>query len=138
MASQLSRCIPAALLALALPLVVQAAALDGAAKTQTDTAAAHAGMALGATDLKTAHAHLHHVVNCLVGPAGKGFDAQAEDPCKGMGQGAITDAKGNTHAVAALRKALKQAEQGLKANTLTATHADAQHAMKTLQGAGAM
>lgn len=138
MASQLSRCIPAALLALALPLAAQAAALGGAAKTQTDTAAVHAGMALGATDLKTAHAHLHHVVNCLVGPAGKGFDAKAEDPCKGMGAGAISDAKGNAKAESQLRSALKEARKGLAATTLAAAHADAQQAMKTLQGADAM
>jgi hypothetical protein len=43
---------------------------------------AHAGMALGAADLKLVHTHLHHVINCLVGPSGKGFDAQAEHGVK--------------------------------------------------------
>ena len=138
MASQLSRCIPAVLIALALPLAVQAAALGGAAKTQADTAAAHAGMALGASDLKTAHAHLHHVVNCLVGPAGKGFDAQAGNPCKGMGAGAIADAKGDAMAEKQLHSALQEARQGLATTALAAAHADAQQAMKTLQGADAM
>ena len=90
-------------------------------------------MALGAMDLATAHMHLHHVVNCLVGPSGKGFDAKAEDPCKGMGHGAIVDAKGDTAIEARLHTALSQAEQGLKADTLDAAHADARKAMETLQ-----
>lgn len=120
-------------LALALPLAAQAADANGAATKQVATAAAHAGMALGATELATAHAHLQHVVNCLVGPTGKGFDAKAADPCKGMGNGAIADAKGDAAVEARLNKALGQAEQGLKAGTLDAAHADAKQAMETLQ-----
>jgi hypothetical protein len=138
MASQLSRCIPAALFALSLPIAAHAAALDGAAKKQTDTAIAHAGMAMAATDVKTAHAHFHHVINCLVGPAGKGFDAKAEDPCKGMGAGAIADAKGDVKAEMHLHSALKEAQKGLKTSTLAAAHADAKEAMTTLQAAGGM
>lgn len=126
--------LPALLLAAALPLVASAAAdAGGAASKQVATASAHAGMALGAADLKTAQLHLHHVVNCLVGPSGQGFDAKAGNPCKGMGQGAIADAKGDATAEARLRAALSQAESGLKASTLDAAHADAQQAMQTLQ-----
>jgi hypothetical protein len=121
------------LLALALPVAAQAADTNDAVSKQVATAGAHAGMALGAADLATAHMHLHHVVNCLVGPAGKGFDAKAEDPCKGMGHGAMVDAKGDGAVEARLRTALGQAEQGLKANTLDAAHADAKQAMDTLQ-----
>ncbi|TAM15789.1 MAG: hypothetical protein EPN68_17120 [Rhodanobacter sp.] len=79
------------------------------------------------------HTHLHHVVNCLVGPDGKGFDAKAGDPCKGMGQGAIVDAKGDAAAEATLHTALSQARQGLKATTLDGAHADAKKAFATLQ-----
>lgn len=128
-----TRGLPCLMLALALPLAASAADANGAASKQIATAGAHAGMALGATDLATAHAHLHHVVNCLVGPSGKGFDATAGDPCKGMGQGAIVDAKGDTAVEAHLHAALGQAEQGLKATTLDATHADAKKAMESLQ-----
>lgn len=122
-----------ALLVLALPAAALAADAGGAASKQIATATAHAGMALGAPDLAAAHAHLHHVVNCLVGPAGKGFDAKAADPCKGMGHGAIADAKGDAAVEDRLRVALGQAEQGLKATTLDTAHADAQQAMETLQ-----
>ncbi|MEW9572950.1 hypothetical protein ABQJ54_14430 [Rhodanobacter sp. Si-c] len=121
------------LLALSLPVAVQAADTNGAVSKQVATAGAHAGMALGAADLAMAHTHLHHVVNCLVGTSGKGFDAKAGDPCKGMGQGAIVDAKGDATTEARLHTALGQAEQGLMATTLDATHADAKKAMDTLQ-----
>ncbi|MBD8880190.1 MULTISPECIES: hypothetical protein [Rhodanobacter] len=125
--------LPVLLLALALPIAVQAADANGAESKQVATATAHAGMAMGAADLATAHAHLHHVVNCLVGTSGKGFDAKAEDPCKGMGNGAIPDAKGDVAAVDRLNAALGQAEHGLKAGTLDAAHADAKQVMETLQ-----
>jgi hypothetical protein len=133
MTKKLTRWLPMLLLAIALPMVAQAADSDSAVSKQVGTASAHAGMALGAGDLKLAHTHLHHVVNCLVGPSGKGFDAQEEDPCKGMGQGAIVDAKGDAASESRLRAALAQAEHGLKATTLDGAHADAQQVMTTLQ-----
>jgi hypothetical protein len=125
--------LPAFLLAAALPVTASAAGSGDAASKQAATASAHAGMALGAADLKTAQLHLHHVVNCLVGPSGQGFDAAAGNPCKGMGQGALVDARGNAAAEARLHAALEQAGRGLKAATLDAAHADAQQAMETLQ-----
>ena len=124
-------CLPALLLACALPLAAQSA--TPAASKQVQTAAAHAGMALGAADLKMAHAHLQHVVNCLVGPAGTGFDANAANPCKGMGQGAIADAKGDAATESNLQQALQDAESGLKATTLDDAHADARKALSALQ-----
>lgn len=124
---------PAAILAAILPATLLAADGSAAAAKQAATAAAHAGMSLGSTDLKTAHLHLHHVVNCLVGPSGWGFDAKAGDPCKGMGEGAIVDAKGDTAMEARLHKALADARGGLKTKSLAATHADAQRVMKILQ-----
>jgi len=133
MAKNFTRCLPALLCALAVPMVAQAAD-SAAASKQMSTAAAHAGMAVGATDLKMTQTHLHHVVNCLVGPNGKGFDAKAGDPCKGQGNGAIVDAKGDAATEAKLRAALTQAEAGLKASTVESAHADAQKAMNTLQG----
>lgn len=52
------------------------------------TAAQHAGIAAGSADLAGAQRHLHHVLNCLVGPDGDGFDAAAGNPCAAAG-GAI-------------------------------------------------
>ncbi|MBB6188686.1 hypothetical protein [Rhodanobacter sp. MP7CTX1] len=127
------RWVPTLLLAIALPMVARAADSDSGVSKQVGTASAHAGMALGAADLKLAHTHLHHVINCLVGPSGKEFDAQEEDPCKGMGQGAIVDAKGDAASESRLHAALAQAEHGVKTTTLDDAHADAQKVMTTLQ-----
>src|SRR6185503_15282585 len=51
-------------------------------------AANHAGLAAAANDINTVHTHLHHVLNCLVGPGGEGFDAAPGNPCANAG-GAI-------------------------------------------------
>ncbi|TAL73001.1 MAG: hypothetical protein EPN56_13615 [Rhodanobacter sp.] len=117
---------------LALPGAAMAADV-GAATKQAATASAHAGMALGAANLATAEAHLQHVVNCLVGTAGTGFDAKAANPCKGMGQGAIPDAKGDAALTTRLEAALADANAGLKATTLEAAHAAAKKTMDALQ-----
>jgi hypothetical protein len=52
------------------------------------TAAQHAGMAAGTDDPALVRLHLHHVVNCLVGPDGEGYDEASRNPCMAAG-GAI-------------------------------------------------
>ena len=131
MTTKLLRLAPALMFAIASPLAAHPKTAMVA--QQASTASAHAGMALGAADLAMAHAHLQHVVNCLVGPSGDGYDAKQENPCKGMGNGAIVDAKGDTARETQLQEALKQAQQGVKAATLDEAHTDAQAAMKSLQ-----
>ncbi|HEV2332988.1 MAG TPA: hypothetical protein VGV16_07475 [Gammaproteobacteria bacterium] len=73
----------------AVALSTAFAAPDGPA--EINTALAHARMAAAGTDLKTVDMHLHHVVNCLVGAKGTGYDASAGNPCQGMGDGALSD-----------------------------------------------
>lgn len=133
MTKNFARCLPALALALALPVAAHATDTHTAAANQAATASAHAGMALGAANLTMAQTHLHHVVNCLVGPAGTDFDAKAGNPCKDQGQGAIVDAKGDAATEAKLTAALTDARRGLQATTLESVHADAQQAMTTLQ-----
>lgn len=95
------------------------------------TAADHAGYAADATVLKTAYAHLHHVINCLVGPGGDDFDAKEANPCASMGSGAIPD---NTNAAfkMQLSSAVTKAKAGLKATDLAAAKADAKAAQELL------
>lgn len=71
----------------ALPLTAMAAD----ASSEITAAATHAGFAAKATTLDMVHAHMHHALNCLVGPGGNGFDATALNPCKNSGNGAIPD-----------------------------------------------
>lgn len=48
----------------------------------------HLGLAANSGDIDTVHRHLHHALNCLVGPNGDGFDAAPGNPCAEAG-GAI-------------------------------------------------
>ena len=120
----------AASFALAIGVAPQALAGDSA--KEASTAAAHAGMASSAANIATAHAHLHHTVNCLVGPKGDGYDATQANPCAQMGDGAIPDAT-DAAAKAKMTKAVETAQAGIKSDDLaTATKAgsDAAAALK--------
>jgi hypothetical protein len=75
----------AAVLLLALP----ASAAD--VKGEIVTAETHAGLAAQATAIDGVHMHLHHTLNCLVGPGGAGFDAKQMNPCANSGNGVIPD-----------------------------------------------
>lgn len=108
---------------------------QGDASTEISTAHAHALMAQNATTVSTAHTHLHHVINCLVGPGGSGFDAAAGQPCKGQGNGAIADSAGNQALDARLEKAVAQANTGLQKNDLAVAQQDAAKVAATLQAA---
>jgi hypothetical protein len=103
------------------------------AKNEINTAHAHALLAQNATSVTMAHTHLHHVINCLVGPNGSGFDASAGTPCKGQGTGAIPDAAGNPALHAKLESALDNAQAGLKSESLSAVQQDAGKAATALQ-----
>jgi len=96
-----------------LSLAAQAADVSG----EITTAATHAGLAAQGTDLATVHTHLHHTVNCLVGPAGAGYDGKELNPCANSGSGAIPDAT-NPATKQALEAALVKANSGLAANDL--------------------
>ena len=98
------------------------------------TAAEHAGYAANSDTLKLVHTHLHHAVNCLVGPNGDGFDADFLDPCKGMGGGAI-DAATDMKTKKALNSALDAATSGIAADSLSAAQKDAKQAASDLKAA---
>ncbi len=120
-----------AMLALAVPRPVLAA--DVAKEIQT--AEAHAGYAVGAADMKTVQMHLHHVVNCMVGPKGKGFDASQADPCKDMGNGVMPDFKGSKAKRGMLQHALDDARAGLQTTDIAAAKQKATDAQGLLKKA---
>ena len=109
----------AALLAL-VPLPAQAADVHG----EIVTAATHAGFAAQGTDLNTVHMHLHHTLNCLVGPGGAGFDAKQMNPCQNSGNGAIPDSS-DAAQKAALQKAANEAATGIAETDLAKAQKDA-------------
>jgi hypothetical protein len=110
---------------------VSAARADSDPAKEISTAATHAGLAAKATDMKMTQTHLHHVVNCLVGPNGKGFDAAPGYPCKDQGNGAIPDTK-DPKQKKALQSALAKANAGLKAKDMAAAQKDATDAQNLL------
>jgi hypothetical protein len=100
----------AAFAAAAFSVLLSGPAYAGDSRQQIATAAAHAGMAAESADMKMVKAHLQHVINCLVGPAGAGYDSTQANPCKEQGFGAIPDA--SFEKMASLEAALKMAKDG--------------------------
>jgi hypothetical protein len=76
------------------------------------TAANHAGLAAAAGGIDMVHTHLHHVLNCLVGPGGDGFDAAPGNPCANAGGGAIPQTA-DAGMKAKLQAAATQAKGGI-------------------------
>ena len=120
-------------LAASLSLVAFA---NGGVDNEVSTAHAHALMAQSAKNIAMAHAHLQHAVNCLVDPNGAGFDAKAENPCKGQGNGAIPDSMSNQALHGKLESALTTAQAGLKSDSLASVQQDAGQVAATLQNSG--
>ena len=122
----------AAVLSFAFVLTAsQARAADSDPAKEIATAGTHAGLAAKATDMKMTQMHLHHVVNCLVGPKGKGFDATPGNPCNGQGNGAIPDTR-DPKQKKSLQQALAKANAGLKAKDMTAAQKSATDAQNLL------
>ena len=105
----------------ALLIALSSPALAGDYGKEVSTASDHAGYAATSTTIADAHAHLHHTINCLVGPKGVGFDASAMNPCQGQGDGAITDTT-DAAKKQMLENAVTKAQAGLASDDLgTAT-----------------
>jgi hypothetical protein len=105
---------------LALPAL---AAVNTEAHKEIATAAQHAGFAAKARNVKLLHTHLHHVINCLAGSSGSGFDAAAGNPCNGEGKGALADASGAEATEALLNQSLRLARIGVEINDRNAARA---------------
>lgn len=121
---------------IAAMLVLTTAFAAGDAAKQIATAEVHAGMAATVKDINMVHAHLHHVINCLVGPKGKLFDSKAEDPCQGMGDGALNDLTDSPKLHAKLEMAVEHAERGIKSTSYKKAHAAAVRVEALLKQAG--
>ena len=94
------------------------------AHSEIVVAAQHAGLAAGSADISMVHAHLHHALNCLVGPGGNGFDASQLNPCANSGKGAIPDTS-DAGKKAALEAAAATARKGIASNDAAAAKKDA-------------
>ena len=101
---------------------------------EINTAATHADLAVQADNINGVHTHLHHALNCLVGPGGNGFDAKELNPCGHSGAGAIPD---STDAMMkkALENAADTARAGIAATDIAAAKADATKANAQIKAA---
>jgi len=105
------------------------------AQREISTAITHASLADKMTNVSQVDLHLHHVINCLVGTKGVGFDAKAGDPCLGMGNGAINDYKGDKVNRDMLKQALEDAQYGLMTKRVNIARNAADMAEKRLKEA---
>jgi len=83
------------------------------AKSEIATAAQHAGLAAAATSLAQTHMHLHHAMNCLVGPRDADFDKT--NPCAQQGNGAFPD-ESDPDIKVKLQNAMSAAADGIASN----------------------
>jgi hypothetical protein len=100
------------------------------ARQHARTAAQHAEYATDAGSVPAAHHHLQHAINCLVGPEGDGYSAEAGDPCNGEGEG-IIGAIGDGDRAAA-EQALQEAQAGLQTENLAEAQEAAVKTHRTL------
>lgn len=121
--SGLSTRIVASVFAVAFALLMSSSAFAADAAQEVKTATQHAGFAAEAGDIEGVHMHLHHTLNCLVGPDGKDFDADEMNPCQDMGNGAIPDTTDD-----AKKQALEEAAEKARAGLDSDDVADAQQA----------
>ena len=110
------------------PFAAQAADVGA----EITNAATHAGLAAQSADIAGVQMHLHHTLNCLVGPNGKGFDATQLNPCKNNGNGAIPDTA-DAVKKEALQTAAAVAAAGIAATNITMAQADAKQTASMLQ-----
>ncbi len=91
------RTIPVILCAVLLCVgaVPPSALAAGDPTAELQTAMTHVAFAAKYEGIREITAHLHHAVNCLVGPQDKLFDAAAGNPCQGQGSGYLTDQQAN-------------------------------------------
>jgi len=82
------------------------------AKSEIATAAQHAGLAAAAPDLVQTHMHLHHAMNCLVGPQDADFDKTNMNPCAQQGKGAFPD-ESDAEIKTKLQNAMSAAADGI-------------------------
>ena len=102
--------------------------------SEINNAQTHAGLAAQAANLDGVHMHLHHALNCLVGPQGDGFDSKQMNPCAQSGNGAIPDEM-DAAKKAKLMAAKGQLQNGIAATDLKAAQGDATSAQTTIASA---
>jgi len=101
---------------------------SGELAEQLATAITHSGFSASAEDLAMASTHLGHVLNCIAGEGGEGFNADWGHPCGGQGAGIMNDLASHPQAAdleLLVANAHQLAMQGVTQESLTAVQAAA-------------
>lgn len=101
---------------------------------EISNARTHANNAANAPTIDAVHMHMHHALNCLVGPKGEGFDAAQMNPCANAGNGAIPD-QTDAAKKAKLESAKATLMKGLTVTDVKAAQAEAANAVKDIAAA---
>jgi hypothetical protein len=117
-----------------VPFLFAATAFAADIGSEINNAATHAGLASQAADINGVHTHMHHALNCLVGPSGEGFDAKQMNPCAQSGNGAIPDEMDQMKKTK-LMAARDDLTKGIAEVNLTAAKANASAAQVALESA---
>ena len=72
-------------------ILIAGSALAADLGAELTNAQTHANLAAQSGTINAVHTHMHHALNCLVGPGGDGFDDKQMNPCAKVGAGAIPD-----------------------------------------------
>lgn len=118
--------------AAAVAVLLTSAAYAADVKGEIATAEEHAGYSAVAKSIDEAHMHLHHTINCIVGPKGAGFDATQINPCAGRGNGAIPDSA-DAGVKQKLQAAADEAQKGLATSDLKAAQQSAAQTVSMLK-----
>jgi len=113
-----------AIVALITGLLAFPTAAFADAKSEIATAAQHAGFAAAAPNLLQTHMHLHHALNCLVGPQDGDFDKANMNPCAQQGKGAFPD-ESDPEIKTKLQSAMSAAEDGIASSDEATAKKDA-------------
>jgi hypothetical protein len=116
------------------PLLIAATAFAADLGSEINNAQTHAGLAAQAPNIDGVHMHMHHALNCLVGPGGDGFDAKQMNPCAQSGGGAIPDEM-DAAKKAKLTAAKADLTKGLAEMDIAAAKADATAASTAIASA---
>ena len=114
------------------------ASAAGDPSAELNTAITHAGFAAKYETMKEITLHLHHALNCLVGPQDKRFDTAAGNPCQGQGNGYLPDqkaAKGENSPYYEVWWAAQIAAQALTSDNMGAAKAAARIVNMVLENA---
>ncbi|HWE05070.1 MAG TPA: hypothetical protein VG274_00070 [Rhizomicrobium sp.] len=115
----------------AVAMLLSSPALAADLRGEIMNAAEHAEYSGEATTIGDAHMHLHHSLNCLVGPNGEGFDPHSLNPCVHSGNGVIPDTT-DAKLIAVYRSAAAKCREGLATNDIAVEQSDAIAAAKLI------